>query len=124
MKTFNIIEEKENPLFNRKELKISIKQEIHPKREEIMDLISNKFSVPKENIKIKKIHGKFGSKDFIIELNIYSNQEEKDSIELKKKKDKKTEAKPVSDGKEKEEKQELAQPDKEPTESKPEEKEE
>lgn len=88
MSELKILEEKENALFNRKEIKGSIESEIVPSRAETIEILSKKFKVPLENIKIKKIIGKFGSKTFSIEANIYSSEQDKDSIELKKKKEK------------------------------------
>lgn len=88
-----ITEEKENKLFNRKEVKGFVESEVTPSRPDVTKLLSEKFSVPSENIKIKKIMGKFGARIFDIGANIYSSREEKDSIELKKKKDIETEKK-------------------------------
>lgn len=82
-----ITEEKENALFNRKEIKGFIDSEIVPSRAETSKILAEKFKVPWENIKIKKIVGKFGSKTFSVEANIYSSEQDKDSIELKKKKE-------------------------------------
>ncbi len=97
--TLKITEEKENALFNRKEIKGFIDSEIVPSRAETSKILSEKFKVPLENIKIKKIVGKFGSKTFSVEANIYSSKQDKDSIELKKKKEepekKATEEKPA-----------------------------
>jgi len=84
---FKITEEKENLLFDRKEIKGFIGSEIVPSRAETLKILSKKFKVPLENIKIKKIAGKFGSKIFNITANIYSSEQDKDSIELKKKKE-------------------------------------
>jgi ribosomal protein S24E len=84
---FKITEEKENALFNRKEIKGFIDSEVVPSRIETSKILSEKFKVPWENIKIKKIVGKFGSKTFSVEANIYSSKQDKDSIELKKKKE-------------------------------------
>jgi len=94
MKNIQIIKEKENPLFNRKEIQVSIKAEITPSREEIQKLISEKFSTSIENIKIKKISGKFGSKTFIIIANIYASIKDKNNIEPISKRDIKIEKKP------------------------------
>ncbi len=82
-----ITEEKENELFNRKEIKGVVESKVTPSRQDVAKLLAEKFSVPSENIKIKGITGKFGTRIFDIEANIYSSKEEKDSIELKKKKD-------------------------------------
>ncbi|MBU2616439.1 MAG: hypothetical protein KKB79_00445, partial [Nanoarchaeota archaeon] len=38
---------------------------------------------------IKKIEGKFGSQTFNVEANIYTSKENKDKVEIKKKKDEK-----------------------------------
>lgn len=82
-----ITEEKENPLFKRKEIKAVMHSEKSPSREEVATLLSKKLSMPSEGVKIKKIHGNFGSKTFNIEANLYSTKENKDSVELKKKKE-------------------------------------
>ena len=85
--TLKVISEKENQLFKRKEVKISVYSEKSPSREEASKILSEKFSVPSENVKIKNIQGSFGSKIFDIEANLYSHKSDKDSIELKKKKE-------------------------------------
>ena len=115
------IQEKENKLFNRKEIQASIESEITPSNSDIEKLISEKFSTQIENIKIKKISGKFGSKTFTVLANIYASKEDKDKIEQKKDKGKKEiPAQEQAENKEEEkkeeaEKQELAKPDEEPT---------
>mgnify|MGYP001586999792 FL=1 len=82
-----ITEEKENHLFNRKEIKGHIESKASPSRVEISELLSKKFSLPAENIKINEIKGKFGTKTFNIKANVYSSKKDKDEIELKKKKE-------------------------------------
>ncbi len=82
-----VVEEKENPLFKRKEVKMIVTAEVTPSHSEIIKLISEKLSANIEGIKVKKIHGKFGSKDFIVTANIYQSKEDKDNIELKTKKE-------------------------------------
>ena len=108
-----ITEEKENALFNRKEIKGFIDSEVVPSRTETSKILAEKFKVPWENIKIKKIIGKFGSKTFSVEANIYSSKQDKDSIELKKKKEKESEKKDeeVTEEKTAEEKPEQEQPE-------------
>lgn len=86
MENFKIITEKENPLFNRKEIQASVEAEITPSSEDVKTLISEKFSVQAGSIKIKKISGKFGSKVFTIVANIYKSKEDKDKTEPKSKK--------------------------------------
>lgn len=93
MNDIKIIEEKENPLFKRKEIKGTIEAEAVPSRAETLEILSKKFETPLENIKIKGITGKFGSRTFDIKANIYSSEQDKDSVEIKKKKEKTSEKK-------------------------------
>ena len=83
----NNINEKENKLFNRKEIQINIKAEVTPSHKEAKELISKKFSIQPENIRIKKISGKFGTKIFTISANIYPSEAEKNKIEIFSKKE-------------------------------------
>lgn len=83
MKELKIIQERQNPLFNRIEVQIGVFAEKIPSHKDSIKVISEKFSAPEENIKIKKIGSKFGSKDFIISANIYSSKEDKDQTEIK-----------------------------------------
>ncbi|HKL24208.1 MAG TPA: hypothetical protein VJ912_02650 [Candidatus Nanoarchaeia archaeon] len=82
-----ILNENENPLFNRKEIKGKIKTESSPKREEVIEALSKKYSTDVDNVKIKGIKGSFGSSEFEIKANIYSSKEERDTVENKKKKE-------------------------------------
>lgn len=84
---FNATSEKENALFKRKEIEGSIESEITPSREDVLGILAKKFSVDSGVIKIKGIHGKFGSRIFTVSANIYESAEDKDSVEPKKKKD-------------------------------------
>ena len=91
MENFKIIEQKENPLFKRKEVKINVETDVTPSHIDAEKLISEKFSTQIENIKIKKISGKFGSRTFTITTNIYASKEDKENIEPKSKKEKQAE---------------------------------
>ncbi len=82
-----IVSKTENPLFNRTEIEATIEAEITPSHAEVKDLLSKKFSTEYENIKVKTIQGRFGSKIFIVVANIYKSKKEKDRIELKKKRE-------------------------------------
>ena len=84
-----IITQRENPAFNRKEVEVNVETEITPKTSEAEAFIAKEFSSNAENVKIKKIKGRFGSKNFIITANIYAVKEDKDKIELRTKKVKK-----------------------------------
>ncbi len=85
--TLKILEEKDNALFGRKEIRAALDSEITPSRSHVLELLSKKFSVPVENVKIKGIRGNFGVKSFAVEANIYVSEEIKNSVELKKKKE-------------------------------------
>jgi len=79
---------KENPLYKRKEIIFEVKSEITPSKPDAEKIITEKFSTKKENIKIKRITGKFGEKTFIITANIYDSEKDKNEIEQKPKKPK------------------------------------
>ncbi len=83
----NIIKETKNPLFARRELQLTVDAEIVPNHKDIKKSIAEKFSVEENTIKIKNILGKFGSKTFTISANIYPSKEEKNKVELKKKRE-------------------------------------
>ena len=117
MENFKVIEEKENPLFNRKEIQFDVQAKITPSREEIIKLISEKFSTQIENIKIKKIHGKFGSNNFNINTFIYKSEQDKNKLEIKKKKEEKLTETPKEEPKTEEKPQEKVEETKESSES-------
>ncbi|MBU2616348.1 MAG: hypothetical protein KKC19_04560 [Nanoarchaeota archaeon] len=85
----NITNETENLLFDRREIYGNIKANSTPSRVEVTKALAEKFSTPEDNIKIKKIEGKFGAQTFDVEANIYTSKENKDKVEIKKKKDEK-----------------------------------
>ena len=93
MKEVKIIKETLNPLFGRKEITIEVSAKTAPGKAETFDFLAEKFKTPKENIKIKKISGKFGTQSFFIETNIYKSKEEKYATELYSKKEKDVETK-------------------------------
>ena len=87
--SLNVVEEKNNNLFKRREIRATLDSEITPSRTEVLGLVSKKFSCPIENIKIKSIKGNFGTRSFTILANIYDSEKNKDMLELKKKKEEK-----------------------------------
>jgi ribosomal protein S24E len=89
MAEIKVLNEKHNPLFNRKEVELNIDTGASIKTNEAEEFVAKQFSSSAENVKIKKIKGKFGSTKFIVTANIYSSKEEKDKIETKTKKEKK-----------------------------------
>ena len=82
-----ITQEKENGLFDRIEVSGILKSEVAPKREDVLKVLAEKFSVPQETIKINGIYGRFGLQEFKLEASIYNSKEEKDKLEIKKKKE-------------------------------------
>lgn len=87
------IKEIENNLFKRKEVVVEVSSESSPSNLDVKKLLSEKFSVPEEAIKIKKIGSSFGSKLFPINANIYSSKDDLDNVEVKTKKEKEAEKK-------------------------------
>ena len=78
-----IIEQKENPLFKRKEVLAEMNFDSAPSKENARNLVSEKFSASPEKTEIKKISGKFGSHRFFIRAFIYESEEEKNILEKK-----------------------------------------
>ncbi len=93
MKMLKIINQRENPLFNRKEVIIIVESTVAPKISDTEAFIAKEFSTSNENVKIKKIKGRFGSTNFTITANVYHSKEDKNKIEPKSKKEKKAETK-------------------------------
>lgn len=83
-----------NPLFKRKEIFAWTEENIVPSKSEVEKIFSEKFSVPLENIKIKKIEGRFGTKKFNITAFIYDSKESKERTEIKTRKQRKAEKNP------------------------------
>jgi len=82
MENLTIIKQKENPLFKRKEVEVNFESNIPPKMQEAAEILSKEFSSSPENVKIKKIAGKFGSRSFIISANVYHSKEDKEKTEI------------------------------------------
>ncbi len=75
MKEIKIKKDWENPLLKKREIEFETFSEIAPTRKETMKFSSEKFSKPEENIILKSIKGSFGSKNFIISIDIYESEE-------------------------------------------------
>lgn len=80
-----ILEEKENQLLNRKELKLNLKHEnaATPSKAELMKELVAKYSVPDENIVIDYIHSQKGIGLSTAKVKIYK---EKPKVKTKKEK--------------------------------------
>jgi ribosomal protein S24E len=82
-----IISEKDNLLFSRKEVILAYEAEVIPSKEEARNLVADKFKSKPELVRIQKVEGKFGSNIFRIIADIYSSQEEFDRLVNKTKKE-------------------------------------
>jgi len=80
-----ILEQKENHLLNRKEIKIIVEAEKNPNYNEASEMIVKEFKGDKENIVVKLVRGKFGRGTFLISGFIYKSKEDKEKFEPKKK---------------------------------------
>lgn len=105
MKT-EILEQKNNPLMKREEIKLLVFEEKTPSFSEAEEIIALKFNKPQENIEIQKIKGKFGRKSFLISAFIYNDIELKKKLSAKKSKGEKTEEKKEAGEKQPEKKEE------------------
>ena len=80
-----ILEDKENPLFNRKEVKFIVQAEKNPRYDEAANIVSEQFKAEKDNIVVKLVQGKFGIDTFLVSAFIYKTKEDKEKFEPKKK---------------------------------------
>ena len=80
-----IIEEKNNELLNRKELKLLVEAEKNPSMSEALEKVSTHFKAEKDCVIIKAIKGKFGRNTFLISAFIYKSKEDLVKVEPKKK---------------------------------------
>lgn len=81
-------QEIENELFNRKEVEAIVSSEVTPKKSDVLKLISEKYSMPEDNIKIKGVYGKFGTKEFKVTAHVYKTKKDKEKTEKKTKQEK------------------------------------
>jgi ribosomal protein S24E len=91
----NIVIENENPLFNRREIEGVISASVAPKRTDVAEAPSKKFSSPVENIEVETIEGRFGSSEFLIVARIYKSKEDREATELRSKKQRDASKKPA-----------------------------
>jgi len=120
-----IIENKDNFLLKRNEVKLKVEQLVNPSYEEAVKLIEENFKAEKDNIVIKSIKGRFGTNSFVISAFIYKTKEDKEIFEPKKKEKKDGgEQKAIAQEVKVEEKKEDIKEEKPTEEEKPEEKKE
>lgn len=81
-----IIEDKQNMLLKRREIKAIVEAEKNPTMQEAAKTVAEHFKTAEENTAIKQVKGKFGRHTFLIVANIYKSKEDKEKIEPKTKK--------------------------------------
>lgn len=87
---FDVLDEKENVFFARKELRLNIKHPklATPKKQELVKELSEKYSVPEEQVVVDFILSKKGTNESVAKAKIYK---EKPKIKERKTKEKKEE---------------------------------
>jgi len=80
------IEDKNNELLNRREVKVIVEAEKNPGFPEACKIVSDKFKSAEELIEVNGIKGKFGRNTFLISAFIYKNKEDKPAEKEKEKK--------------------------------------
>lgn len=87
----------QNTLFKRKLIKGEIKSDVSPRNTEVLKLLSEKYGVPENTIKVRGIHGNFGSRTFEVSAMIYDSPEDLKSTEVSTKKEREAEKKAAED---------------------------
>jgi ribosomal protein S24E len=111
MMEFKPIIEKENLLFQRKEIEGTLLSEAAPSKVEVTKMLAEKYSSPEDTIIVETIEGRFGSQEFIIVAKIYKSKEILNSTETKTKKQREAEKKAEEDAKKAEEEAKKAEED-------------
>ncbi|HJX50539.1 MAG TPA: hypothetical protein VJ438_03700 [Candidatus Nanoarchaeia archaeon] len=88
-----ILKEEQNPLFDRKEVYGKLLSKASPVKGEIAKMLSDKYSVPADAIRVLTIKGKFGTNEFWIKAHVYKSLEEKNKTERLTKKEIESESK-------------------------------
>lgn len=78
-----VLEETENKLLNRKEVKIIVEAAKNPSLPDASKILAEKFKSSEELIAVNGVKGKFGRSTFLISGNIYKTKEDKEQVEQK-----------------------------------------
>jgi ribosomal protein S24E len=81
-----ILEDKQNSLLNRREVKVIVEAEKNPGFADALKTVSEQFKSSEDVVSVKEIKGKFGRSTFLISAFIYPSKEEKEKQEKKKEK--------------------------------------
>jgi len=73
---FDVLEEKENVFFARKELQIAIRhpKSATPKKQELVKELSAKYSVPEEHVVVDFLYSKKGTNESVAKVKIYKDR--------------------------------------------------
>ena len=77
------LEDRENLLLNRREIKVIVEAPKNPSFQEACKLISEKFKADEELIDVRNIGGKFGRDTFLISAYVYKNKKDKEELAKK-----------------------------------------
>lgn len=80
-----ILEDKNNELLNRREIKVILTSEKNPNFADSIKMITEHFKAQEDLVVVKEIKGKFGRDTFLISALIYKTKEDKEKVEQKKK---------------------------------------
>ena len=68
-----VVERRDNPLLYREEVVLRVKKEATPSRKEAKELVVAQTGVSPENVVVKRIYGKTGAREFLVEAYIYKD---------------------------------------------------
>ena len=80
-----ILNDFKNDLLSRRELKFMINETSNPSFASSSKIVADEFKSAEDVIVVKKIEGKFGTNEFVIDAYIYNAVKDKERIEQKKK---------------------------------------
>lgn len=84
---YDITSEKQNLLFDRKEVVATVVSEATPRKADVVEELAKKYKVDGNAILIKKVGTSFGSQKFPVKAHIYKTKEERDKVEFRSKKE-------------------------------------
>jgi len=72
----NVIQEKANPLFSRKEVHVTVADSLTPSLTDARKIVAEQFSVDENLVRVRTVDSRFGSQTFTIIADIYDSLEE------------------------------------------------
>jgi len=94
-----IVETKENPLFSRTEVKVSVEDSITPSLIDARKIVAEQLKSEESLVRIRKIDTRFGSKVFTIIADVYSSTLEFNRVVKKTKQEVEAEKKLIAEAK-------------------------